>query len=741
MRKRKQCLLIAPFLALLLCAGTAMFAARSPARAASGDDNTPGYHVGANIDLTNVSQVYTDAAYTTTGAMDGTARRYAGSDFIYKAVFAGGAADAWLSVLLHKNGTNVKIQITNDISDGSSWKTVLQSVDDSGTLSMPDGSTALCVRPHADYYNYYIDLSGFMAENGDSPVYAKFTKNKPGSETNVAGLLFFEGNPLNPGGSPTAFVSNRDEMIDASNNPKTDRMFAHCSQFSNSTDTANTPRALVANSNGVYYDGYRYSVWELDVPSCAQGLQIHFRSQGVTAGVQFALFAGGRTVGVKDVVLSGAGNYMCDVTELLSGFWGEEFKLLIKNSQIDTSLGNGLQTGYFYFSFDVPAGKNAPDAGGRSARVADGFNVPEYTGGAGIAAQLNDKVTDNDYVVYFNGKYSGAPYFDNFLYAIFKLEYSGNTMGGYLTLGMSTTSQYSVALCTDDGLAFSKTALNTGGLNYNGEVSYPSFSTYTTIANSAKAFAGLKYVDVSEYLEESGTLYVLVRDPVFTDGSGPHLTGDIKLYLIEAENVSTAVIKYKNNPITFTAGAASYVEAVNWTAADGKTADITVAPDGTYATYDVAYSNGVYTITVTAENATATVYTLTVAVSPKENVSTAVIKYKNNPITFTAGAASYTEAVDWTVADGKTADITVAPDGTCATYAVVYADGIYTITVTAEDATTTVYTLTVAAKPAEKVPVVTPQPEGKGCGAAAASLFGLIGLAGALLFARKNAVK
>lgn len=540
-----------------LCLGSALIAseAKTIAKAATGDSADAGYHVGANIDTQDDAQVYTDATYTTVGTKVGNGR-VADTPFVYKAVFEAGVTDAHLGFQLNDAYGNVKIEATNDISDATSWTTVLQAMEANDTLIVPDETASFRMQVwETNWWNYYLDLSDFLSEEGASPVYVRFSKydeNSGVGGTFVGDLKFFEGNPVNENNDAFAFVGGR-ELVwkDGSLTLNTDSFYTHNKDFREGAGSVGV------GGHGIYADSYAFISWEFVVSGEAEKVSVDFNAQGGQDNLCMKIFAGGKMVYAnskesKDHNL-GAGIMSVDLTDELSDFLGkgEDFKIYAVWSNLNAPGGGGPYMNYAAFRYELPAASLtdglAPEYSGTGIQYgekADGFTVKDALSGVGEKA---GKVENNDRVAYMYGAYNGSgnPYFDASAYGIFKLNYPAGALGGYLAVDVN--SNYNISVYTGSAWDTVQKQAYGGDDNIESGEFFDNYTNFTTVALSTLKVNGRSYVDVSDYLaNEGGVLYVKISDPTLYDGSGPELTGEISLYLWK-EDTTAFTASYDNS--------------------------------------------------------------------------------------------------------------------------------------------------------------------------------------------------
>ena len=641
-------------LSVFVCVG--LFAVG--ADAATGDGAEAGYHVGTNIDLSDDGEVYTDETFTNTGTVAGT-HRYADQTnyYIYKAVFAEDADGAWMIFQIVRGAVNMKVEISNDLSD---WTTVLESetVNEEGStpaekFALPDETDSIRARSSGDRYEYYVDLSGWLAESGASPVYARFSAHDTsmGNGTDLYYLLFTEGNPVNPGGAKFSWLTQDDMASSEGGAPAlvTSTMLGWSTRY---------PDGMNIGCNvdvRIFFDNDAYAVWEVIVPAGTEKVTMEFGSWNdvVVNGASLKVFAGNKQVWAQSSWTGTENNPPIDLTEALSEqlATGEEFRFLLYFGDASREDGNGPIPRVLAFAMDDgsltaenPVQAPAAAGGGVVYAEENSFDAKEYITEKGIArGNFRDTngsdgtVEGNEYVAYFKSQYpdDGYPYFDNANFGIFTLEYGANLGAGYLAVDVENT--FAVSVSTDAETATAVTGTYA-----------PRFTGYDVLhAETEKQSRDVYYFDVSEYLDPNGgTLYVLLQNGCADCGNGAMLYGmTLGTYAEDAVAFTGTVAGgtiwegARSAPaLSLTKSAYEDVASVSVNGESLAQSDYTVSDDALTlsAAYMASLSAGEYTLTAVSDYADTRTFSASFTVTEDTLLSVA-LKSAPNKLTYSPG--------------------------------------------------------------------------------------------------------
>ena len=524
----KQCSKAALFALSLFALLAAALLFVQPVGAAESEE---GYHVGTSIDLSDASQVYTDATYTSTGIWDDGAKYWRvepGKQSVFEAVFPADAESAWIGMSIVGHVTNAKIEVSSNPADESSWVTKLASVENEGTIAFPENPDCIVIKARGDNTRHcYIDVTDLLTAGQPSPIYLRLSEGfvSRGNETGIFELKFFEGNVFTQAdtllGAYDLFSSS---AVNEAN------WFAHGNSLMNGTPVS-------VAGNGVFIESYSYGLWTVNVPQNATQFSFNFSYLNPNTGNwEITAFANGTSVYSGSVPQD---NGVVSLTEAYADFFGTEFRATVMVRDVDKD-GNGPYPKYIQLAVGMPAATDEnlmpePEAGTNVVTKTEACKFDVLNATSGLEAQADDPiVADNANVAAFKGNFSESkPFFDgnalkgaNYFrsYGIFKLPYEKNS-GGYIKINVSGT--YLLSVCADEAQALVKRSIQASG-----DSVYDAYDAYTAVASSLTRVEGQDlYIDVSDYLKpDGGTLYLLITDPNIVDGNGPLLQSDIVLY-------------------------------------------------------------------------------------------------------------------------------------------------------------------------------------------------------------------
>ena len=599
MRTKKYC---TAFLCTLFLFASIVAAALfvQPAAAAEREE---GYHVGTSINLSDPAQAYTDETYTDTGVWDADGNYWRvtpGKQTVYEAVFPADADSAWIGMSIVGHVTNAKIEISNDVTDESSWQVKLASEEKDGAIAFPENPDCIVLQSRAadNTRHCYIDATDLLAEGQPTHIYLRLSEGfeNRGNETGLFELKFFEGNIFD---SAYTVLAAHDLTSNVSSLNE-DSWFAH------SGSLANGDAPGIDGAQNAYFDQYRYGLWTIEVPANASEFAFTFLNQNANSKTwEIAAYANGKRVYYAEEYSALGDNgapavLSISLTEAYKDCFGTEFRATIMISDGTKADGNGPNPQYLEFSYGAPALTDEnllpkPDAGTNVITKNEACKFDVAAAVSGLEALADEPIgLDNDYVAAFKGSFSeGKPFFDGNAikgtayyrsYGIFKLPYRENSGEGYIKINVSGT--YVLSVCADEENALAKVT------SMAGDRGFDIYSAYRSVASSLTRVEGQDlYVDVSNYLNpEGGTLYIHIADPATFDGNGPLLQNEIVLYTY-GEDTTPFTASYEGGKVWL--GSSSTDVVVNMSSlAAGETVTVVKIGDTQLKSADWSFADG-----------------------------------------------------------------------------------------------------------------------------------------------------